>query len=419
MLATQKKIGVLHYFIIGFILVYYAVAFFIMDPVTSRLVSDEINWHYPTIIDFATNPLFEVLQDYKSATFPTYHLIYAFFYQTISESPVVLRFISFLFIVATVYLLFHYLSKYKKYELSTIVLILAAFLSSPYYRGSGFSLITDNLPYLFLILALIFNERAISKKSIPLFILSMLFAFGTFYTRQFYFWVPFYFYFRSLPHLPNLKQMGVFTLANCVYMLPALYLFNLWQGLTPPMFQDQMQNQSVVQTIPFTLAVFPVYLYPFMLYLFFGKFIKINRNELMLMVGLGLAYILTYYMLGLELDSIRGGLIPKLFGVLPQPFDIIAFLGLSYLGLLMIFYYLRGNFTKNYYLLLIVFALAISLQLFQRYVDPLIFFVVILFYDKKTNHEFINSKYVLLFIVTEILLYVGSLFYYDFTNIQT
>ena len=137
------------------------------------------------------------------------------------------------------------------------------------------------------------------------------------------------------------------------------------------------------------------------------------------MVGVGLAYILTYYQLGLDLDSIRGGLIPKLLGKLPQPLDIIAFLGLSYVGLLLIFYFLRGNFTKNYYLLLIVFALAISLQLFQRYVDPLIFIVVILFYDKKTSHDFINSKYVLLFIATEILLYVGSLFYYDFTNIQT
>ncbi len=419
MLATQQKISVLHYLVLGFIIVYYGVAFFMMDAVTSRLVSDEINWHYPTIVDFATNPFFEVIQDYKSATFPTYHLIYAFFYQTISENPVVLRFISFLFIVATVCLLFYYLSKQKKYELSTVVLIIAAFLSSPYYRGSGFSLITDNLPYFFLILALIFNDRAISKKSLPLFILSMLLAFGTFYTRQFYFWVPFFFYFRSLPHLPNLKQMAVFTVANCFYMLPALYLFNLWQGLTPPMFQDQMQNQSFILTIPFTLAVFPVYLYPIALYLFFGKFIKITRNELILMVGVGLAYILTYYQLGLDLDSIRGGLIPKLLGKLPQPLDIIAFLGLSYVGLLLIFYFLRGNFTKNYYLLLIVFALAISLQLFQRYVDPLIFIVVILFYDKKTSHDFINSKYVLLFIATEILLYVGSLFYYDFTNIQT
>lgn len=407
-----NKVSLANYFLLGFIACYYLLGFFWVDPIIERQRWDERDFHLPTILHFIDLPLAEAVKDYEPATFPLYHLIYGVFYQYLSQDLRVLRLINLATIFLAAGLLAYYFLRFKKFDLNTVIVILVAFLSSPFLRATGFALVTDQLPFFFIALAMLTFEYALAKNALFLHIMSAVFAFGAFYTRQFYFWIPIYFFFRSIAHLRGLWGRSVYVLSNIMLVLPALYLLHAWHGLVPPHAQSLHQHSNMLLTLPFGFVMFPLYCYPVIFYLGKRELPRINYRQAGLFLGIGVLYVLLYTFQGFDLQLVQGGLISKIFLRLPSPVGAPAFLFASYLGVLIVAYYCIKNFRKNYFLLLILFVLSLSLMFFQRYADPILYMAILMFYDNRANREFVFSGYLYLFVVTELVLYFGSIVYY-------
>ena len=408
----ENKINPINYLLLAGVAIYYLCGFLWIDPIIERQIWDERDFHLPTILQFVNLSFSEAVKDYQPATFPLYHLIYSFLYKYLSQEKSVLRWVNLGTIFLTTGLLYYYFSRFKKFDRNTVIVILVAFLSSPFLRATGFALVTDHLPFFFLALSLLAFEYALVKNSVFLHILAAVFAFCTFYTRQFYFWVPFYFFFRSIVEIRSFREQTVYFLFNVILTVPALYLLYIWKGLVPPLAQSLHQHTSLLLTLPFGLVMFPLYFYPVMLYFGARKLPRINYPKAGFFLGGGILYMLLFTALGFDLHLVKGGLISKIFLLLPTPFASPAFLLFSYLGALIVIYYCVKNFKKNYFLLLILLVLSLSLIFFQRYADPVLFMAILMFYDNRASGEFVFSPYLYFFIVTEILLYIGSILYY-------
>lgn len=407
-----NKVSLANYFLLGFIVFYYLLGFFWFDPMIERQFWDERDFHLPTILHFINLPFSEAIKDYGPATFPLYHIIYGVFYQYLSQDIQVLRLINLLTIFLTAGLLAWYFLRFKEFDRNTVIVILAAFLSSPFLRATGFALVTDHLPFFFIALAMLAFEYALLKKTLFGHILAAAFAFCAFYTRQFYFWIPFYFFFRSNAHIRGLQRQAALVLLNVMLLVPALYMLHIWKGLVPPHAQTLHQHSNILLSLPFGLVMFPLYCYPVMLYLGKRELPRINYRQAGVLVGIGILYVIFYTIMGFDLHMVQGGLLSKIFLRLPPEAAAPAFLFFSYLGALIVAYYCTKNFRKNYFLLLILLVLSLSLIFFQRYADPILYMAILMFYDNRANREFVFSGYLYLFVVTELVLYLGSIVYY-------
>lgn len=411
-MSHTNKVSLANYFLLGFIVLYYLSGFFWVDPVIERQRWDERDFHLPTIQHFIELPFQEAVKDYEPATFPLYHILYGYLYKNLSPDVRVLRALNLSTIFLTAGLLFIYFFHFKKLDRNTVIVMLVAFLSSPFLRATGFALVTDQLPFFFIALSLLAFEYALAKNALIWHILSAVFAFCAFYTRQFYFWVPFYFFFRSIAHIRYPRGQVAYVLSNVILVIPALYLLYVWKGLVPPYAQSLHQHSDILPALPFGLVMFPLYCYPVMLYLGKRELTRIHFRQAGLLLGIGVLYVLFYTFQGFDLHLVKGGLISKIFLQLPSAVAAPAFLFFSYLGALIVTYYCTRNFRKNYYLLLILFVLSLSLMFFQRYADPVLFMSILMFYDWRANKEFVFSGYLYLFIATELALYLGTIVYY-------
>lgn len=407
-----NKVSLANYFLLGLIACYYLLGFFWFDPMIERQFWDERDFHLPTILHFIDLPFSEAIKDYGPATFPLYHILYGVFYQYLSKDIQVLRLINLVTIFLTAGLLAYYFLRFKKFDRNTVIVILAAFLSSPFLRATGFALVTDQLPFFFIALAMLAFEYALVKNALIWHIQAAAFAFCAFYTRQFYFWIPFYFFFRSIAHIRGLQRQAVFVLSNVILMVPAIYMLHIWKGLVPPHAQALHQHSNILLSLPFGLVMFPLYCYPVMLYLGKRELSRINYRQVGVFVGIGILYVIFYTIMGFDLHMVQGGLLSKIFLRLPQGVAAPAFLFFSYIGALIVAYYCAKNFRKNYFLLLILLVLALSLIFFQRYADPILFMSILIFYDNRANGAFVFSKFLYLFVATELALYLGSIVYY-------
>jgi len=402
--------------LIGFLFVYvvlfYLSGFIVPDSIIGYQIKDEVNYHLPTIKHFAEQPSLSALRDYPSATFPLYHILYAFLYKGVTHNVHGLRFFNFLTIVLTSILIYFYFLKTTDLNKNEIGLIVISFLSSPFLRGSGFALTTDALPYLFILLSLLVLYYGGGKK-IALHVLACFFAFCAFYTRQFYFWLPMIVFSISLVKMGRNHRL-MLVLANTVFILPAVYLAHLWGGLTPPSFQIEHQSQNVLLILPFIFANIPFYFFPVVLYKVIQKkpFKKPDFQKSFMVLSLCLVYVLAYTHFRFNLHVIYGGFFPKVFGLLSPQLGQPVFLIFSFCGLVILLYYLKQNFFNNVYLVFIVGALSMSQILFQKYVDPLLVLLVFLFYDKKSNGEFIHTKTVAIYPFMEMGLWIATLVYY-------
>lgn len=409
----HNEAGLWEYLLVGFIILYYLGGFLFTDPIIERQLSDETHFHYEVIKLFANAPLHEAVKDYPSATMPLYHIIYSFFYEYFSSDVEVLRLVNLAIIFLTAGLLYFYFSRLKKHSPRTVIILTALFLSSPFLRGSGFALTTDNLPFFFLTLSLILFEYGLARKLVGLFALSMFFAFCAFYVRQFYFWLPFYLFFCCLPEIKKKKHQFLFFISNLAFFLPAIYLRITWGGMVPPMWQSSFQSSNILMTLPFAFAMFPIYYYPMIVYHRKEILKNANNQNVIFCLCLCAAYVLIYSFSGFKLNIVSGGISPKAFLVFPPALGTALFLIFSFSGAGIVAWYLSGSLRKNYYLILIIFGLSLSLFLFQRYADPILYMAIFLFSGKKADSGFMKSNYLYLFILAELFFFAGSIFYYD------
>lgn len=206
-----------------------------LDPVFSV---DEPTHHYPTILAFAKQwPQF-YLKDYNSATTPLFHILLAGISKVIGTDIKTLRLVNFFITYASVVLLFNMLIWRFRLTVQQSFLFAILFALSPYYFREAFVLLTDNLPVLWLLCFFNFYLRYKEEGKERLFLIAMLFVMLMGLTRQTYLFVCLPILGDILVENISIKQKAQHSFLLFLAVVPTLYFFVLWHGVTPPSFAE-------------------------------------------------------------------------------------------------------------------------------------------------------------------------------------
>jgi len=206
------------------------------DQFLSTSVADEDYYHWPSILQFAQEWPHPDLTNYRSATGPLFHLIFAWFYR-LGFDMWMLRSIN--MVISYFGILVLYRIMIQTGTSRTYALILSTlFAVSPYFFGSSFVLMTDNLAVT-LALGSLYGIYLLkgSPRTLTLVWTSALIA-GALLTRQFYAWLipPILWVIYKAPRSPAWKAGAVgLTAASTI---PIGMLMLRWHGPVPPEFQE-------------------------------------------------------------------------------------------------------------------------------------------------------------------------------------
>lgn len=223
--------------------------------------TDEGIFHFPVILHFSAQLPFPDVGDYASATTPLFHIVFSLIGELVGFELYKLRaFNAFFSFLAT---LVYYRIWRDQFELDqwSALLITLAFLVSPYFFGVSFILLTDNLAWLFCLLALYGFLSAMRTGRLLTWSLACLCLSLALLTRQTLLWLMVVAMALVLfgPHerLARGPRMTCLLLAGG----PLIWLVFKWHGLVPPSFQGAHEAPSYfnVRAIEFTLAMVGLY----------------------------------------------------------------------------------------------------------------------------------------------------------------
>jgi 4-amino-4-deoxy-L-arabinose transferase-like glycosyltransferase len=197
--------------------------------------SDELVYHYPTILGFSNGLPFPDLHSYRTAQTPLFHLLMAYAGQVVGYALWRLRLlqvlISYLLALATYALLRRRLRMERTQALAMTLL----FVLSPYVFGQSFRLVTDNLALLFTVLAVERFERSRASGRTGPFLVGCACVAAAILTRQstaFLLAVAALYALR--PEVRRSPREATIRLAAvALSAVPAGLLFLNWHGLVP------------------------------------------------------------------------------------------------------------------------------------------------------------------------------------------
>jgi len=214
-----------------------------------RAFSDQIHYHYPTIVHFADGG---GIADYPSATTPGYHLLLAAVARWVSASEPVLKLANSLITMAFVGLLAWLIAQQIGEALLSVVLVLPL-LTSIYVFPAGVWLLPDNLAWLsvlcMLYLALRFSDR------LQWYLLAAITLVAAVLVRQSNLWLCLL-VFAVVPKRP--AGIAAAALATVPAIVVLAYFVEVWHGLTPPTFVEKHTGLNLA-AVPFFFTVLAFY----------------------------------------------------------------------------------------------------------------------------------------------------------------
>ena len=370
---------------------------FILGEDTSGGASyDFRTFHWPAAQLFADQPFSVALRQYSSATTPLQHILLGALPWV--HDPFAYR-LSCLFLGVSALIVFgiavqrRFQRIWPDYAMAGMAA--GAVALSPGFRSAIFWGDTDALPLLFaaLVCLLLHDARTgtwRTRVSVGRMAGIGLLGAAAFYTRQLYVVVPILSFWLLWS-----RQACSRVLLLCVFgatALPALYLFWIWGGLTPPRFHPVSTIESLIY-VPALAAPFAL---PF---LFAQGWTRWRLPSKPMLAGFGLALVLLGSVFhGMTLTPLGGGLVTKiglLLGPLGVPFVIVV----ASLGWIAIVKSLTSGPDNA---VLFGFALGpmfLAGFFYQRYIDPLAFTMILLFAspplrDRIVTHRSIVAGYV-------------------------
>ncbi len=418
----KKKIAFL--LAIIFVLLYYLAGVLYPDGNVTRYRSDEFCFHLPTIKKIVDSNILDAVKDYRTATFPLYHILVSPVYHFLPDDPGMIRFVNLILTFFTAFLMFYFFLKCNQdppsYNQSIFAFSVSlAFLLSPYVRASALSITTDNLPYLFIISGLIMLYHYDKNRKMILLPLIALMGFSAFYTRQFYIWVPILFFieFLKLREVSNSSKL-LYIISSILLMIPAGYLLAVWGGPVPPVFQTHHEVSNMVLMLPFIFSFVPLYFIPVYLSYFQEiRDIKIKWRWILIIVVSAFLFCFIYMINSFNFGLSAGTSITALvlwsisYKQAPWAFLIVSFLGLATIG------YLLFKFPRKNYIW--VFALPVFLfsrVFWQRYFDPLIIILIFITMPPSIKEKLAKTKIILLYPLLEFLIFLG-IYYLQFKSV--
>tara|TARA_A100001015_G_scaffold102612_1_gene113962 strand:- start:954 stop:2213 length:1260 start_codon:yes stop_codon:yes gene_type:complete len=252
---------------------------------------------------------------------------------------------------------------------------------SPYFRSSGIWLLGDNLSLIFFSLSIYFYLNTFKKKQdLNNYFLCLFFLILCSYIRYYYCLYVFYFflYFYQNLRISNFFQLLLF---GFILSLPALFYvdfifknYNFFDSLSTYGKLNIYSNILIILSIIFFYTIPIIFSEISKIKNYFKKNISFF---LIFFVLIFLAYIIDKlnYLNIISFSPRGGGVFLKLFELLNL--DVKLFLSIiSFLSIIVLDFIFKKNRIINYFLLVI---LILSLPLFtfyQKYLDPLFFFLL-------------------------------------------
>jgi len=372
---------------------------------------DEKNYHLPAIINFASSTLKNGINEYEnygSATFPLYHILFSILYKISQGNILFLRFVGASIAILTAYLLFIYINRHFNYKNKISALCVSiAFLLSPTIFSTSTFLGTDTLPFLFLVLTALgiqkIKENSQNHSSCSISLVSIS-SFLAFYTRQFYFWLPIVPFFYIIRKQDNLYKSLFIVVIYTLLLIPVLYIFFLWGGLTPPSLQDwHLSNQNSLSSIVYPLAILSIYALP----LYVLKFSKLglrglnlslqskkNRREFLVIFTVSLIFLILIHF-QFEFYNSTAGMIQDLSSLGSASYYLLIFL--AWIGVLIIFDWLKHDFAANVFWVPLICQFIITTVIYLRYIDPLLWILMFVFTKSPDINRFYQSRFMIYF----------------------
>lgn len=369
---------------------------------------------YKNFILFKTSSILEINWAlYESSSLPIYYLIIKYLIPL--NNVFIFKLFNFIFSLSVVFIL--YFTIKFKYNLKVhninLFLISSLILLSPYYRTSAFYGLEENICYLFLTISTFFYYYP--KKSIIFKVTSIFFACLCFYGRQYYvfFTIIIFFLLIDLNKIFSKRNVIIFY-SFFIFLIPSLYFFNSWEGLTSPAAQVGRVTKFRLDNILKILSIIFVYLLPFFLF-YIKQNYKLLIKYFFILIILWLLFLLFFFNLPLTHQNIGGGAIFKLYIINNQSSLMkILFLTSAFISLLSTIYICYKNYILAIYFITMIFLLSFVDIVFQEYFDPLTYLMILLFADTEKYFQKEDANKFSFFLLSYFFIFfVSSIIYHN------
>ena len=316
-------------------------------------------------------------------------------------------------------ILFYQILKIKfDYNKNLLFWVSCLIFISPYFRSSAIWLLGDNLALIFFSISLIYYLKFTNdKKNLYLFlcITSIIICC---YVR--YYYALFYFFYLFSTY-KDIKFKFLFLILTYSFVISLPAFFYIYLIINNYNFLDTVFTYSKLNyfgNIFIILSLILFYIFPFIFYdlKIIKKYYQGNIKEI---IFLSLPLIIVYFFdlifnnNLIDFSPLGGGVFIKLLNLIELDLKI-SLLIISIVSILILNFYLRKNFIRNYALLLLFILSFPMYTLFQKYFDPLIyiFLLGLITYSEKKCLLNINRSKVLSLYLYFLSFYFFSLFYY-------
>ena len=369
---------------------------------------------YKNFILFKTSSILEINWAlYESSSLPIYYLIIKYLIPL--NNVFVFKLFNFIFSLSVVFIL--YFTIKFKYNLKihniNLFLISSLILLSPYYRTSAFYGLEENICYLFLTISTFFYYHP--KKSIIFKVVSIFFACLCFYGRQYYVFFTIIIFFLLIDLNKIFSKRNVIIICSFfIFLIPSLYFFNTWEGLTSPAAQVSRATKFRLDNILKIFSIIFVYLLPFFLF-YIKQNYKLLIKYFFILVILWLLFLLLFFNLPLTYQNIGGGAIFKLYIINNQSSLMkILFLTSVFISLLSTIYICYKNYILAIYFITMIFLLSFVDIVFQEYFDPLTYLMILLFADTEKYFQKEDANKFSFFLLSYFFIFfVSSIIYHN------
>ncbi len=411
-----------------FALVFYLAGFYYDENSSGGSRADSLFYHYPAVRYFAAVPIGTAIKDYSSASGPLFYIAQAYLNPLIDNeylyrlSNILLAFVT----IALVYLALR--SRFPQTTSTSLCLLTATIVVSPYMKSSAIWGTNENLPILLIVVAAMAFSYAIRNSSLLAGVLTISAAVLAGLTRQYYVVFAAYFTTRLALHevQTSLLRTGWILLIALLCASPFLFSLTNWGGLTPPSFQHQSAISA--NSLPYMFSFLAFYLAPLAWFLrtSVSRFLDFSASD-----GLYRVFILLplaiYLSVCWDFDFYGadhgGGAIAKAVGNFVAPsFPTgarLLFIGVGACGLMMLVWLISISRQNIVVGLTVAFLIATPYQ-FQKYIDPLLNVVLLLLadYGTHTKRLFGTVAFPRLLFVYNLGFYVVAAVYYNALSVS-
>ena len=316
-------------------------------------------------------------------------------------------------------ILFYRILKIKfDYNKNLLFLVSCLIFISPYFRSSAIWLLGDNLALIFFSISIIYYLKFSNERNNRNFYLCITAIIICCYIRYYYALFYFFYLFSVYREINNKFFLIVLTYSFIISIPAFFYIYLIVNNYN---FIDTVYSYSKLNyfgNIFTILSIILFYIFPFItsdLKTIKKHYLENKKEIIFLSFPLIIIYFLDIIFNNnlIDFSPLGGGVFIKLLNLIELDLKI-SLLTISIISILILNFYLRTKFIKNYTLMALFILSFPMYTLFQKYFDPLIYiflFGLITFSEKKCLLNINKSKLLSIYLYF-LSFYFFSLFYY-------